>query len=201
MKPTTLTGLLLALGLSSSVTDRALAQWSISIALGADRFWGGSVENTPERRSFRPYRPTTFAAALERRSRRVGIALRMRYTKASLGLEGEDAVVAVKDVFAAFSLSPEISYQVATWGQANRLLLHAGPLVEFWSVVDQESRTRVGAQGAVSLSIPVGDGFALTLAAGGALTPSLFTRDELDSTYDLRPLWRRGFAAGLQYRL
>src|SRR4051812_8648411 len=70
-------------------------QWSAAIGVGADRFWGGSVENTPEHRSFRPYRPTTFDAALQHRSGRVELGLRLGYTEAALALEGADAAVVV----------------------------------------------------------------------------------------------------------
>jgi hypothetical protein len=186
---------------SSFWCSPARGQWLVTAQVGADRFWGGSRENTAERRSFRPYRPTTIGGGIERQQGRVGIGLRLRYTEASLGLEGEDAVVAVKGVFTMVSVLPEIGYQLATIGGDNHVVIQAGPLFEIWGVIDQESRTRVGVQGAVSLRIPLGKKLAASFAAGVAVTPSPFIQDELDSSYDLRPLWRRGFAAGLQYRL
>src|ERR687885_80715 len=103
---------------------RALAQWQVAIEVGADRFWGGSEDSTAERRSFRPYRPTTFGAILEREFGRVGVGMRLGYTEASLGLEGASAVVAVKGVFEVFSISPELNYQLTTLGADNRLRLH-----------------------------------------------------------------------------
>src|SRR5688572_13553047 len=141
----------------------ALGQWAVSLEVGADRFWGGSVENAPERRSFKPYRPTTLGASLERRGT-VGVGLRLRYTGASFALEGEDAVVAVKGVFKVYSASPEISYRIASVGPGNQLRLTAGPLLEVWSLIDEESRVRVGIQGAVSLGIPLGGRFAGSVA-------------------------------------
>jgi hypothetical protein len=48
-------------------------------------------------------------------------------------------------------IAPEISYHIATLGPGNRLVLHAGPLVEFWDPVESDGRTRVGAQGIASL--------------------------------------------------
>lgn len=201
MRLTVVTGYLFALVLSSAFQTSAQAQWSLSLELGAERFWGGSVENTPERRSFHPYRPTTITAGLERRSGKVGFGLRLRYTDASMGLEGQDAVVAVEGVFSVVSASPEIGYRLATLGRDTELLLHAGPLLEFWSIIDQDSRTRVGAQGGVSLRMPISERFALSLAGGLALIPSPFQDGELDPSYELRSLWRRGVAAGLRYRL
>jgi hypothetical protein len=201
MRATVVTGFLFALMLSSAVQTRVSAQWSLSLELGSEHFWGGSVENTPERRSFHPYRPTTITAGLERRSGKAGFGLRLRYTEASMGLEGQDAVVAVEGVFSVVSAAPEASYRLTTLGHDTELLLHVGPLLEFWSLIDQESRTRVGAQSSVSLRMPLSESFALSLAGGLALIPSPFQDGELDPSYELRSLWRRGVAAGLRYRL
>jgi hypothetical protein len=179
----------------------ASGQWSVAVEVGSVRFWGGSVENTPEHRSLRPYRPTTFGARFERQSGRLGLGLRFGFTEASLALEGGDAIAAVKGVFTIYGASPEISYRIASVGPGNHLLLHAGPLLEVWSLIDEESRTRIGIQGAVSLGIPLGGRFAGSLAAGAALSPSPFKEGELDPTYELRALWRRSVAARLEYRL
>jgi hypothetical protein len=179
----------------------ASGQWTVALELGADRFWGGSVEHGPERRSFRPYRPTTFGGALERRSGKGGVGIRLLHTRASLALEGNDAVVAAKGVFKVYGAAPEVSYRIASVGSGNQVLLRVGPLFEIWSIIDQKSRTRVGVQGAASLGIPLGGGFAGILSAGAALIPSPFEDGELLQGYDLRGLWRRRFAVGLQYRL
>jgi hypothetical protein len=178
----------------------AFGQWMLGVELGAERFWGGSAEVAPEHRSFRPYRPTTFGAGLERSSGNGGVGLRLLYTEASLALEGSDAVVAAKGVFKVYSASPEVSYRMASVGSSSHVLLRVGPLFEVWSIVDEKSRTRVGLQAAASLGIPLGGRFAGTLSAGAALIPSPFEDGELPG-YDLRALWRRRFAVGLQYRL
>jgi hypothetical protein len=178
----------------------AVGQWMVGIEVGADRFWGGSEELAPEHRSFRPYRPTTFGAAVERSFGSGGVGLRLLYSEASLALEGSDAVVAAKGVFKVYSASPEASYRIASVGSSTQVLLRVGPLFEIWTVVDEKSRTRIGVQGAASLGIPLGARFAGTLSAGAALIPSPFDAGELPG-YELRTLWRRRFAAGLQYRL
>ena len=184
----------------SFLASAAFGQWTVGVELGADRFWGGSAEVAPEHRSFRPYRPTTFGAGLERSSGRVGVGLRLLYTGASLALEGNDAVVAAKGVFKVYSASPEGTYRIASVGSSNQVLLRVGPLFEVWSIVDEKSRTRVGVQGAASLGIPLGHRFVGALSAGAALIRSPFEDGELPG-YELRVLWRRRFAVGLQYRL
>jgi hypothetical protein len=184
----------------STWAPAALGQWTLGVELGAERFWGGSLEDAPEHRSFRPYRPTAFGGSLERKSGRGGVGLRLQYTEASLALEGSDAVVAAKGVFKVYSASPELSYRIASVASSNQVLLRLGPLFEIWSVVDETSRTRIGIQGAASLGIPLGGRFAGTISAGAALIPSPFEEGELPG-YQLRALWRRRFAAGLHYRL
>jgi hypothetical protein len=178
-----------------------LAQWTVGAEVGSDRFWGGSVETTPERRSFRPYRPATFGVSLERRAGRLGAGLRLRYASASLALEGADAVVAAKGIFTVYSAAAEVIYRIISVGSVNQLVLHLGPLFEVWSVVDEDSHTRVGIQGAVSLNLPLGGRFTGSLMAGAALIPSPFGKAQLDPSFERRGLWRRRFAVGLDYRL
>jgi hypothetical protein len=193
--------LLFGLALLIATPSQARSQWSVSLAVESDRFWGGSLENAPEHKSFRPYRPTVFGAGLQRQAGSIGLGVRVRYTEASLGLEGSDAVVALKGAFTVVGIAPEVSYRIVTLGPGNQLRIHLGPLVEFWDPIDVEGRTRLGAQGAVSLGVPLGGPFTLSLGGSLALISSPFEPDELIDGYERRALWRRGFAAGLQYQL
>ena len=201
MRASDLVAALSMLGVLLAPPTSALAQWSVSVSVESDRFWGGSLENGPEQKSFRPYRPTVFGAGVERRLGNAALGLRVRYAEASLGLEGEEAVIAAKNVFSVLGVAPEVSYQVATLGPGNRLLVHAGPLIEFWHPIDEKWRTRFGGQAAVSLLVPLGSRFGLSVGGNLAVISSPFRSDELLDQYDLRALWRRGFAAGLQYGL
>lgn len=183
-----------------------LGQWRIGIEVGGARFWGGSRELGGEQTSFRPYRPTTFGAGLERQSGRYALGLRLHYWEASLGLEGSEVVVSAEGAFTVVSISPELVLRITELGPGNQLRLHAGPLLERWDVTDGDGRTRVGAQGSVSLDIPLGGAFNGVVRAGAAVTPSPFEEGELDlgagaPTYELRTLWRRSLALGLRYQL
>src|SRR4051794_9276819 len=131
------------------------AQWRIGAEVGAARFWGGSLDSGTQT-SIRPYRPTTFGAGVEHQSGRYALGLQVQYADASLGLEGPDATVSAPDAFTIVSVSPEVAVRVATLGPGDQLRLHAGPLIEHWDLVDQDSRTRVGVQGSVSLDLPLG---------------------------------------------
>jgi hypothetical protein len=178
----------------------ASSQWRGTIEVGAERFWGGSFETAGEHRSFRPYRPTTLGIGLERQGERLSVGLQVHYSEAALALEGSDAVVAVDGVFDIIGFAPELAYRLVGVGAANQLRLHAGPLVEIWTVIDEETRVRAGVQAALSFDVPLGSRFGASVLAGAALVPSPFNEDELDASYELRALWRRRFAVALGYR-
>ena len=176
-------------------------QWTAAFEVGADRYWGGSVETGGEGRSFRPFRPTSFGLGLERRGNRLGWGVQMHYSEAGLGLEGPGAVAAVEGVFTVFGVSPELVYRLTTLGTVTELRLHAGPLVEVWGIIDEQTRTHFGGQGAVSLDIPIAGRFAGSVVAGVAVTPSPFEVGQLGETFETRTLWRRRFALAVHYRL
>jgi hypothetical protein len=179
----------------------AYSQWRGSIEVGAERFWGGSVEATGEHRSFRPYRPTTLGIGLEHQGVRLSIGLQVHYSEAALALEGSDAVVAVDGVFDIIGLAPELVYRLVRVGAVNQLRLHAGPLIEIWTVIDEETRVRAGARATLSFDVPLGSRFGASILTGAALIASPFNQDELEASYELRTLWRRRFAVALGYRL
>jgi hypothetical protein len=177
------------------------AQWIIGVEVGSDRFWGSSIETADPHRSFRPYRPTTLGVVLERRGRRLGAGLHLRYAGASLALEGQDAAVVAKGIFKHYAAAPELLYRIATLGPANEILFHAGPVFELWSVEGEDSQLRAGGETAVSLRIPFGGRFAGSLTAGAAVTASPFAEGQIIDGYERRALWRRSVSAGLQYQL
>ena len=205
----TSSGCRVALALAASMivwSSPLFGQWRVGTEVGATRFWGGSLDNNGDHTSLRPYRPTTVGLGLERQSGRYTAGLHLSYAEASLALEGSEGVISAPGAFTIVSISPELVIRIATLGPGNQLRLHAGPLFEIWDIIDQDARTRVGAQGSVSLDVPLGGRFGGVVLAGAAVTPSPYKEGELDlgagaATYDLRTLWRRRFAAGLRYRL
>jgi hypothetical protein len=198
---------LIVLTIATIVRCSPLAgQWRVGAEVGATRFWGASLDTGGDHTSFRPYRPTTFGIGLERQTGRYAAGLQVRYAEASLALEGPEAILSVEGAFTILSISPELAVRIATLGSGNQLRLHAGPLFEIWGIIDEGKRTRVGAQGSVSLDVPLGGRFGGAVLASAAVTPSPYKDGELDlgggaPTYDLRTLWRRSFGVGLRYQL
>jgi hypothetical protein len=197
----------IVLAIASSVWCSPLSgQWRVGLEVGAARFWGASLDNGGDHTSFRPYRPTTFGAGLERQTGRYALGLQVHYAEASLALEGPEVTISSEGAFTIVSISPEVAARIASLGSGNEVRVHAGPLIEVWDIIDQDARTRVGAHGAVSLDVPLGERFGGVLGAGIAVSPSPFNEGELDlgsgaPTYDRRTLWRRSFTVGLRYRL
>jgi hypothetical protein len=118
-----------------------------------------------------------------------------------MALEGDEAISVVKGIFTMYSVAPELRYRVATLAHGNRLVAHAGPLVEIWSVVAEGSETRFGAQGALSFNVPLGGQFQGSIAVGTAVIGSPFSDQQLVAEFERRPLWRRRFSVGLEYGL
>jgi hypothetical protein len=192
------TGSLLA---STASVSQAFGQWTVGLQVGADRYWGGSVETEGEERSFRPYRPTTFRIGIEHKGSPFGWGLQVQYFEAGLALEGQGAAALVEGVFTVVSLLPEGVYRLTRIGPVSEFRLHAGPLIEAWDIIDEDTKIRVGVQSALSLDVPFGGRVAGSVRAGLALSPSPFAEGQLGSTFEPRALWRRSFAVGLHYRL
>ena len=127
--------------------------------------------------------------------------MRLGYFSAGMALEGPDGLSLANGVFTVYSLAPELQYRIANIGKANRLLLRTGPLLELWQALDEASETRLGVHGGLALHLPLGSKLEGVLSAGAALISSPFAEDQLDPPFERRPLWRRRFTAGLQYRL
>jgi hypothetical protein len=195
---------LLILILSALASTRLVGQWHIGLEVGAVRFWGGSRDDVDGSTSFLPYRPTTLGIGLERQSGRYAFGLQARYAEAGVALVGPEVTVASEGIFTIVGIWPELVARLATVGSNNQLRIHAGPIFEIWDLVDLDSRIRVGAQGSISLDVPLGRRFRGAVAAGGAVTSSPYEEGELDigggaPTYELQALWRRSFALSLHY--
>jgi len=186
--------------ISCVLCPMAQGQWRVGATVGSERFWGGSEDAAAEGPSFRPYRPTSFGFGLSRGAGKWGAGVSIRYLSASLALEGEEGLVAVKGIFEVYGADVHLAYRVAHIA-ANELTLETGPLFEVWSIQEEESQTRLGIQAGLSLRVPLGASLVGSLTGALAVIASPFTESQLDSGFERRPLWRRRLAGGLELRL
>ena len=186
--------------LLAAVSHEAAAQWAANADLTAARFWGGSRELEGDR-SFRPYRPTIIGLGLERQVLGISVGVRAYYSRASLALEGTDAVAAVKDALDLHGVALELSQGFATLGEAAHAVVYGGPVIEVWDLAGQSSRTQAGFTGSIGLRIALGKRLSGVIKAGAAVTPSPFSTSDLDPGFEPRALWRREVSGRLRYRL
>ncbi|MEO7476108.1 MAG: hypothetical protein ABIY46_12315 [Gemmatimonadales bacterium] len=191
---------LVAVALLAHGVTPAPCQWTAGAGVRAPRF-SGAAEEPGTGRSLRPYRPTMWALGIDRAGRRVGVGLRVHYASSSLALEGQDALVAVKDAISVYGVDPELSVRVTTLGPAGVVRAFAGPLLEVWELPEEGSNVRVGLSAALGLEVPFGGRWAGSARIGAAVMPSPFGREDLDPAFEPRTLWRREVAAELRYRL
>jgi hypothetical protein len=130
-----------------------------------------------------------------------GVGLRFRYAPSSLALEGDEAVVVVKDALSVYSIDPELSLRLSALGSGSILRLFGGPVLDIWRLPDLGSRIRLGAGVAVGLEVPLGGRVSGVARIGGGVTPSPFDAEDLDEGLERRALWRREASAVLRYRI
>ena len=180
---------------------RAAAQWTLIAELASARFSGGAGEERGGR-SLRPYRPTIVGVGVERAAGPVGVAIRGYYARASLALEGADAVVAVKDAMHLRGVALDLSEErLATLGSSARLMGYVSPMVERWTLADQASHVGLGFCAGLALEVPLGGHWSAAVRGGAAVSGSPFAADDLDAGYVPRTLWRREVSGRLRYRL
>jgi hypothetical protein len=186
--------------LSAAVASPVSAQWSVGMSVGAARFSGGAEEPSTGR-SLLPYRPTMFQVGIARVAGRIGVELHVHYASSSLGFEGKEAVVAIKDGLEVYGATPELSVRVTGLGPGGVLRAYAGPVFEVWKLDDATSHSRVGAAAALGLEVPFGRRWAGSARIGGAVMRSPFEEADLDEGLEPRALWRREVSAGINYRM
>jgi len=188
-------------GLAAAVAFPARAQWVATLGLRAARFAGGAKEPATGR-FLHPYRPTVFEAGVARFRGRVGVGLRVHYASSSLGLEGADAVAAIKDALEVYGAAPEVSLRVSRLGPDGILRVFAGPVFEIWKLPDMGSRKRLGVTASLGLEVPFGGRWGGSARLGAAVTPaSPFNDEDLDTSLERRALWRREISAEVSYRM
>ncbi|MGH7499797.1 MAG: hypothetical protein ACREL3_13215 [Gemmatimonadales bacterium] len=201
MNTSRITFALFALTLFAASSSEAAAQWAVTAEVAAPRFWGGSYESRGGNRSFHPYRPTLLGAGVERAGRVAGLGLRGYYARASLALEGSDAIIALKHALEVLGAVAEVSVGLKRLDQRVRLVAYSGPFIEVWSLGGQSSHTSAGWNASVGLELSIGGRWSGVFRAGGGVSASPFSLDDLEAGFEPGALWRRELSGRIRFAL
>jgi hypothetical protein len=179
------------------------AQWSVGVEVGTLGFSGSAFDTSGpvDPAIIRPSPGRSYGLRLQRRSGALGVGLGVLYSSTGVGAEGQSSVVEEKGVLKLHELAPEVLILLARPGGGGALRIHLGPVLDIWSLLEEKDRTRVAAQGGVSLDWPMIGRLTGTFQAGIEVSPSLWRESELPDGYTRRAMWRRAFSAGVQLRL
>jgi hypothetical protein len=179
-----------------------LGQWSVGLELGSARY-GGSARDTSSGTGPPGFRPGDGAMAgvrLERAMGRFGAALRASMGKPGLATSGGDLTIIDESVGQLFEVATLVAVRVGGIGPSGAIRAELGPALHLWDVGD-ETRSRIGAVGAVAYEWPVAGGGRVSgaIRLEGALSKSWFDAGDLPPEYELRATRRYGVTLGLRY--
>lgn len=178
----------------------AAAQFGVSVELGLG-FMGGTSQDTSNADvgSLRPYRPTQYTVRPEWQFGRVRVGLGLLYARPTLAIEGTFTFVANDSGKSTlFEVAPEVAYRLLQTHTGVSLRLHAGPVVDLWTVLG-EDRAVAGGQLAVSVEMPLASRFQILIRGSGVMTKSIFDKNDLPPELEVQPMRRGTIALGVRY--
>jgi len=178
----------------------AAAQFGVSAELGLG-FMGGTSQDTTNADvgSLRPYRPTQYTLRPEWQFGRVRVGLGLLYARPTLAIEGTFTFVANDSGKSTlFEVAPELAYRLLQTHTGVSVRLHAGPVVDLWTVLG-EDRTVAGGQLALSVEMPLASRLYFLVRGSGVVTKSVFDKNDLPPELEVQPMRRGTIALGVRY--
>lgn len=181
----------------------APGQWRVGVDAGIASFVGTSRDTAgiTQNGRYRPLVPAVFGVRIERRAGTVTVGLGVMYATPALALQTDGPSAFVPGSMLHVQAAPEIAATVLTLGTGAALGVHAGPLVEVWTVENEDPRWRVGGQAGLALECPLAARLAAAVTARLGVTPSIFEPGELPPEFERRASWRTSVALGVRYTL
>lgn len=174
-------------------------RWTIGLDIARAEVRGTSRDtSSADEPAFRPHDPTVVSLRATRSLGPVTIGLTGARGRAHLGLNGPALLVVDKAVtFTFYEIVPTVGVALATIGSTGQLVVEGGPLIGFWKVTDQSSRTRVGAQLGLALPIWLDRHLGGTVRVDGSVTSSVFEDGDLPTDFEQRSTWRIQVSMGV----
>ena len=161
--------------------DSAQAQepWRITAEAGITSFSEAFHDSSTPPLSIGAWRPMMYTFRLTGHLGRVGVGLGASLVKSGMGGgDGTGVVVVFEDQLVLLELAPEVRVPLLTDRHGTRLVIHAGPVWDHWSLIGEHGRSRKGGLGGFTLSFPVGASWRTDLRGDLALTGSFLEKSE-----------------------
>jgi hypothetical protein len=189
-----LVSVLLGLG---AIPLEAQGHWGVSIEFGMASFSGHAESGTLEA-SAHPSSTGTWGLRLDRTGRKVQFSVGLLIASTGVEVEDDDASAEAKDILELLEIAPQVSYLIFQPREA-AVRLHAGAIIDHWSPEGDDSRTRVGGLGALSIDIPFSSRFAVQVRWEATITGSVFDEDDLPIELERKSGWSQRWVVGARY--
>lgn len=192
--------LALACGLAFAAPLQAQFGMSAEVGLG---FMGGTSQDTSNTDvgSLRPYRPTQYTLRPEWQFGRVRVGLGLLYSRPTVAIEGTFTFVANDSARSTLlEVAPEVSYRLFQTATGVAVRAHAGPVVDYWSVLG-EDKAVAGGQLALSVEMPLATRWHFLVRGSGVVTQCVFEKYDLPPELVVQPMRRGTIAMGVRYGL
>jgi hypothetical protein len=186
----------------AAVPLAAQHQWRLGIEVGATTFSPAVHDTSSPTVYLRPWHPTSYALRLTRTGEKIGYGIGMSLFNGPVGANIEDFVMLQGPKVGGFELAPEVRWRFARTGTGATFELGGGPVWTLYATDGYDPVSRFGGQGALTLSLPLGDAFRVDLRGDLTGTGTIAPDDtETDEVRHEDVMWRGRLALGLSTRL
>lgn len=161
------------IGALAAAPAQAQEPWRLTAEAGMTSFSEAFHDSSTPPIAIGAWRPTMYTLRLTGHLGKLGVGFGASLAKSGMGGgDGTGVVVVFEDQLVLLELAPEIRVPVIADRHGTRLIVHAGPVWDHWSLSGEQGRSRRGGLGGFTLSFPVGASWRTDLRGDIALTGS-----------------------------
>jgi hypothetical protein len=195
---------LIVLALVSGMSRMLAAQsgrWGLTAEIGLSWFQGSARRDSAGiADDLHPSPSRSVALRVDRRGRRVGLALTALYEQTGLQDAADEVSITINDVAKLYSIRPELWGRVLTL-KAVTVEAHGGVSLDYWQFAGMPNRIKAGAIGGLTLVAPIGGAFALRVRWEGSVSGSVINAGELAPSFELRRSFHSRLGFGIRLGL